>query len=157
MAFMGKASKEGSGKANVAIKVTCNKNGRLGVVFRNGLIPEGTEVDVKVGTEEDHGLLMVVFGGPDAVPVKSLGHNGNSTSWSGIRTKATKGLPEMKRRPCIIKDQTKAYILIDMQLDNAAIVDEGEGEEVETAVVEEVEAPAIVDVPEEAVSADLGL
>ena len=156
MAFLGKASVgRGEGKANIPVKVSCSKNGRLGVVFRNGLIPEGTPVDVMVGTGEDHGKLMVVFTGNDLQPVKSLGHKGQSTSWSGIRTKATKGLPEMKRRPCVILEKADTYILIDMQLGDASVVEEGEGAEVEevTEVVEE--APAI----EEAagVSVELGL
>lgn len=154
MAFLGKATTgKGEGKANIPVKVSCSKNGRLGIVFRNKLIPEGTPVDVLVGTGDDHGKLLVQFGGKDAQPVKSLGHNGNSTSWSGIRTKATKGLPEMKRRPCVILEKADTYILIDMQLGDASVVDEGEEtvEEV-SEVVEEVPAAS-----EEGVKVELGL
>lgn len=159
MAFIGKSTNAGTGKASIPCKVTCStKTGRLGVVFRNGLVAEGTPVDVLVGTEGDHGLLLVKLGteaGANGIPAKSLGHKGQSTSWAGIRTKATKTLPEMKRRPCIIKEQGEGYILIDMQLDNAEVVDEGEGEEVaETEEVTEV-LPAVDE--SEGTALELGL
>ena len=94
MAFVSKMTKQSTKAAKPDYTVSQNQ-GRLCLIFRNGIVPPGTLVEVYVGTDEDKGLLKVQYGEGEAV--STLGKKGNVTVWSATRAAAKKNMPFLKR------------------------------------------------------------
>ena len=128
MAFIGKKTQEaGSKKAKITVSI--NK-GRVGLVFRKGIVAPGTSIDVLIGTDEDFGFLLVKRG--EGAPVSKFGNSDNVVSWGASR-KASTIYPALKRAHAdVISDDENGLLL-------KIVFPAGEGAPVEAAaVVEEV-------------------
>lgn len=85
MAFVGKQQRQKTNKkADVQVSI---KDGRIGLVFRSGIVAPGTTIDVLVGTEEDFGKFMIVTS-DSGKSTKQIGKSGKICSWSAMRAAA---------------------------------------------------------------------
>jgi hypothetical protein len=84
-------------------------NGRIGVVFRKGLVAPGANVDVLIGTDEDFGYLLVKRG--TGLPVSKFGNSDHIVSWSASR-RVTALYPPLKRVAAdVISDDDNGILL----------------------------------------------
>lgn len=135
MAFIGKITREAVQKKPL-VQFTFNPNiNRISLIFRKGLIPVGSKIDVLVGTEEDAGYLKVNKG--TGTEVSPIGKTGTVTSWGACRSVAAKVLPAMRRAEAKIIANNDEFMLLQVPLTPGAAVDTGlepdEQDEPETA------------------------
>jgi len=107
MAFIGKKIQEASNK-KAKITVSIN-NGRVGLVFRKGIVAPGTSIDVLIGIDEDFGFLLVKRG--EGSPVSKFGNSDNVVSWGASR-RASTVYPALKRAHAeIVSDDEDGLLL----------------------------------------------
>ena len=108
MAFIGKKINEVSGGKKAKITVSINK-GRVGLVFRKGIVAPGTNLDVLVGVDDDFGYLLVKRG--EGSPVSKFGNSDNVVSWGASR-KASVVYPALKRVAAeVVSDDENGLLL----------------------------------------------
>lgn len=107
MAFIGKKIQEASNK-KAKITVSINK-GRVGLVFRKGIIAPGTSIDVLIGIDDDFGFLLVKRN--EGSPVAKFGNSDNVVSWGASR-KASVVYPALKRAAAeVVSDAENGLLL----------------------------------------------
>lgn len=107
MAFVGKKVNEAAVKKPI-VTVSMN-NGRVGCVFRKGVVAPGTSIDVLIGVDEDYGYLLVKRG--TGSPVSKFGNSDHVVSWGASR-KASVVYPLLNRVPAeIIRDDADGILL----------------------------------------------
>ena len=108
MAFIGKKINEVSGGKKARITVSINK-GRVGLVFRKGIVAPGTNLDVLIGVDDDFGYLLVKRG--EGSPVSKFGNSDNVVSWGASR-KASVVYPALKRVAAeVVSDDENGLLL----------------------------------------------
>lgn len=108
MAFIGKKINEVSGGKKAKITVSINK-GRVGLVFRKGIVAPGTNLDVLIGVDDDFGYLLVKRG--EGSPVSKFGNSDNVVSWGASR-KASVVYPALKRVAAeVVSDDENGLLL----------------------------------------------
>lgn len=109
MAFIGKKIQEASRKAKITVSI--NK-GRVGLVFRKGIVAPDTSIDVLIGVDEDFGYLLVKRG--EGVPVAKFGNSDNVVSWGASR-KASVVYPALKRAEAVVVTDDENGLLLKIE------------------------------------------
>lgn len=108
MAFIGKKINESAAAKKPRVTVSIN-NGRVGLVFRKGVVAAGTAIDVLTGVGEDFGFLLVKRG--EGALVKPFGNSEQVVSWGASR-KASCVYPVLSRVGAeIISDDENGMLL----------------------------------------------
>lgn len=117
MAFIGKKIQE-AGNKKAKITVSINK-GRVGLVFRKGIVAPGTSIDVLIGIDEDFGYLLVKRG--EGAPVSKFGNSDNVVSWGASR-KASVVYPPLKRAEAIVVTDDENGMLLKLDFTGAPVI-----------------------------------
>jgi len=115
MAFIGKKIQEGSKKAKITASI--NK-GRVGLVFRKGIVAPGTSIDVLIGTDDDFGYLLVKRG--EGSLVSKFCNSDNVVSWGASRQASTI-YPALKRAEAVIISDDENGLLLKIVMPAAEV------------------------------------
>ena len=122
MAFIGKKVNESAASKKAKVTVSIN-NGRVGLVFRKGVVAPETLIDVLIGVDDDFGFLLVKRGVGSMV--KKFGNSDNVVSWGASR-KASTVYPALNRAEAVVISDDENGLLLQIMVPEAEEVEAGD-------------------------------